>query len=218
MLALALDTSTPMVSVAVADGVDVIGSAERLAPNRHGEVLASLVAEVLAAIGARPADLGTVTVGVGPGPYTGLRVGLVTAAATADALGVPVRAVCSLDVTANGPGRPWADGFTVMSDARRREVYWARYADGRRVAGPAVDKPAAVAAGLPDGEAVVGAGALLYAETFADRQVVEESPYPRAADLAVLGMDDRWVVDFAPMYLRRPDAKPPGAPKRVTPA
>lgn len=235
MLLLAFDTSTPVVSVAVAKAhlvpdepgaYGVAGSlttclAERAAEanNRHGEVLAALVASVLADAGVAAADLGRICVGVGPGPYTGLRVGVVTALSLGDALGVPVSGVGSLDVIAHWDERPWPDGFTVVTDARRREVFWASYENGRRVTDPAVNSPTDVADRLPAGSTVVGAGAVLHAAAF-DRHFVDpREPTPRAADLAELGRHRAWLAPApAPLYLRRPDAKPPGPPKRVTPA
>jgi tRNA threonylcarbamoyl adenosine modification protein YeaZ len=234
VLLLALDTSTPVVSVAVArsnlpDEPGVYGLAgpattclaERAAEanNRHGEVLAALIAETLAAAGAGPGDLGRICVGVGPAPYTGLRVGVVTALTFGDALGVAVTGVCSLDVIAHWDERPWPDGFTVVTDARRREVFWASYKDGRRISGPDVHPPAEVAGRLPAGSTVVGAGAVLHAPSFEGNFVDPRQPTPRAADLAEIATDARWVIrPPSPIYLRRPDARPPGAPKRVTPA
>ena len=94
-------------------------------------------------------DITAVAAGTGPGPYTGLRAGLVTARVLGSALGVPVYGVCTLDVVAAGvasTGTAAGQGFIVATDARRREVYWARYdADGRRLDGPAVGFPADVA-------------------------------------------------------------------------
>ena len=86
------------------------------------------------------ADLDAVVVGCGPGPFTGLRVGMATAAAYGHALGIPVHGVCSLDAI----GVRTSGDTLVVTDARRREVYWARYRDGVRIAGPAVNAPADV--------------------------------------------------------------------------
>ena len=219
LLLLAFDTSTPVVSAAVA-GTTLLAQQVDEANNRHGEVLAALIAGVLAEAGAQPGDIGRVCVGVGPGPYTGLRVGVVTALSLGDALGVPVTGVCSLDAVAVGHRRPSEErSFTVLTDARRREVFWARYQGGRRVEGPAVDAPTVMSDRLPPGETVVGPGAVLYAEVF-DRQVVDTStPYPMAAAVAELSRDPgNLVADVRPIYLRRPDARPPAAPKKVTPA
>ena len=103
--------------------------------------------------------------GTGPGPFTGLRVGLVTAAALADALAIPAYGVCSLDGLAVRAGGEHGRVLAV-TDARRREVYWAAYADGVRIAGPAVDRPADLAGRVADlgVEVACGAGARQYAE------------------------------------------------------
>ena len=149
MLVLALDTATPASTAALvevtADGL--IGVAERrtVDPRAHGEKLAPEIEGTLAEAGARPGDLGAIVAGLGPGPYTGLRVGLATAASMAQALGIPTYGVCSLDGLgrAAGPGR-----VLIATDARRREVYFATYLDGVRVLGPDVARPADVAAGI----------------------------------------------------------------------
>ena len=233
MLVLALDTSSDATTVAV--GRDVLADAgpgphglagrrltvlaERteIAPNRHAEVLAPLIDATLRSAGAERRDISTVAVGVGPGPFTGLRVGLVTALAMADALGARVLGACSLDVIAYFDQRPWPDGFAVVMDARRKEVYWATYRDGKRVSGPQVDKPDIVAAQLAPGATVVGAGAVLYRDVFGEFSVDTRSPYPEAPALAELSFKPAWQRPVEPMYLRRPDARPPGPPKRVTP-
>ena len=152
-------------------------------------------------------DLGAVVVGCGPGPFTGLRVGMATAAAYGHALGIPVHGVCSLDAigieTAGTPGE-----VLVVTDARRREVYWARYRDGVRIDGPAVDAPADMPA---DADAV--AGSPEHAALF---DLPRLSPvYPTAAGLVRAVAD--WTAapaPLVPLYLRRPDAKPPA----VTPS
>jgi len=217
VLVLALDTATSATTVAVVAEGQTLAEHTDVAPNRHGEVLAPLIARTLSDAGVARSQLDLVAAGVGPGPFTGLRVGLATALALGDALGVPARGVCSLDVVAAHAGRPWADGFTVLTDARRKEVYWASYLDGRRTRGPAVERPDALAARL-GATTLVGAGAVLYEQVFPDARVDPRSPFPSAAVLAELAADERWVVPVQPLYLRRPDARPPGAPKRVTPA
>ncbi|MET0422709.1 MAG: tRNA (adenosine(37)-N6)-threonylcarbamoyltransferase complex dimerization subunit type 1 TsaB [Actinoplanes sp.] len=146
MLVLALDTATPASTAALvevtADGL--VGLAERrtVDPRAHGEKLAPEIAATLAEAGVRPKDLGAIVAGLGPGPFTGLRVGLATAESMAQALGVPTYGVCSLDGLgrAAGPGR-----VLIATDARRREVYFATYQDGVRIFGPEVAKPADVA-------------------------------------------------------------------------
>lgn len=217
VLVLALDTSTAATSVALVGDTGVLSERSEVAANRHGELLSPLIAAVIEEAGARAADLTMVAVGVGPGPFTGLRVGMVTAVSIADALNVPVRGVCSLDAVAWAADRRWSDGFLVVTDARRKEVYWARYADGHRVDGPRVDRPEVVAELAGPGVILVGHAAALYATVFEAQTIDAAAGYPGAAAIARLAQDDAWVVPVQPMYLRRPDARPPGAPKRVTP-
>jgi tRNA threonylcarbamoyl adenosine modification protein YeaZ len=197
VLLLAFDTSTPAVTVALSTGE----SRTVVAPNRHGELLAPLIQELLA--GRRPDGI---VAGVGPGPFTGLRVGLVTARATAHALGIPAYGACSLDALA-------APGIAVATDARRREVYWATYdATGIRAGGPHVGKPADVAETLRQRgvTTVAGAGPRLYPEAFEGFETAGVE-YPDATRLLAAPR-----TDLTPLYLRRPDAVPPGPPKRVT--
>jgi tRNA threonylcarbamoyl adenosine modification protein YeaZ len=149
VLVLALDTATPASTAALVEVTAdrLIGVAERrtVDPRAHGEKLAPEISATLAEAGVRPGDLGAIVAGLGPGPFTGLRVGLATAASMAQALGIPTYGVCSLDGIgrAAGPGR-----VLVATDARRREVYFATYVDGVRRFGPEVAKPADVAESL----------------------------------------------------------------------
>ncbi|MFF5080183.1 tRNA (adenosine(37)-N6)-threonylcarbamoyltransferase complex dimerization subunit type 1 TsaB [Actinoplanes sp. NPDC000266] len=146
MLVLALDTATPASTAALVEVTAdrLIGVAERrtVDPRAHGEKLAPEISATLAEAEVRPGDLGAIVAGLGPGPFTGLRVGLATAASMGQALGIPTYGVCSLDGIgrAAGPGR-----VLVATDARRREVYFATYVDGVRLFGPEVAKPADVA-------------------------------------------------------------------------
>jgi tRNA threonylcarbamoyl adenosine modification protein YeaZ len=207
VLVLGLDTSTPAISVALVElGEGVLAEEVVVDARRHGELLAQGIRTVLQRALVRPRDLGAVAVGLGPGPFTGLRVGVVTAATLADALGVPARGICSLDALGTG-------ARVAVTDARRREVYWARYdEDGRCVDGPSVDAPAAVAA-LASGGPVVGDGAHVHSTAFAGVDVRAEPRYPSAAVIADLASESGALV---PLYLRRPDAEKPGPPKRVT--
>lgn len=225
MLLLALDSSTPWVTVALAE-VGPDGSARVVAEhaddagNRHGELLAPAIARVLVSAGAAPADLGAVACGLGPGPFTGLRVGIVTAASMADGLGIPSYGVCSLDALALAH-RGKNGALLTVTDARRKQVYWARYdADGRRIEGPEVSAPADVS-GAIQGETVVGAGALQWADAFAPHRVDGTDPWPQASMVAALAAERAAArapgEQLAPMYLRRPDARPPTSLKAVTP-
>jgi tRNA threonylcarbamoyl adenosine modification protein YeaZ len=238
VLVLVLDTSTPAVTAAIADvptagvpaagvpaagvpaaGVPVEGwggvvRAERrtVDARAHAELLAPQIADVLAEAGVGPRELAAIVAGLGPGPFTGLRVGLATAAAMGQALGVPTYGICSLDALglAAGPGR-----VLVATDARRREVYHASYADGTRLDGPDVSRPAGLA-GMAD--RAVGAGALAYAEVIG-LPVDAELLYPPAWALAALAADrvrgQAPGERLTPLYLRRPDAVEPAARKPV---
>jgi tRNA threonylcarbamoyladenosine biosynthesis protein TsaB len=214
MLLLAFDTSTPAVTVAVlAADDDVVGEWCEVDARRHGELLAVGIDAALSAAGATVRDLDVIACGNGPGPFTGLRVGLVTARTLAHARGIPAYGVCSLDALAAEAG----GDVVVATDARRREVYWARYAGGRRVEGPAVSRPAELAERLA-GAAVVGHGAALYPDQLGAPD--PDAPlYPSATWIGRLvarvlragGRPD----PVAPLYLRRPDAEIPKAPKAV---
>ena len=214
------------------DGERVVSEASAADGRRHGELLAPMIAKVMADAGASRADLTAVAVGVGPGPYTGLRVGVMTARVLGAVLGLPVHGVCSLDVIAaavslqKGPGPE----FLVATDARRKEVYWARYdADGRRLEGPRVGSAGSIAraARFP----VAGAGGQLYPEAFGEPI---GPAYPDARTLCAIvaghlreqacppSPPASWsavpLLAAEPLYLRRPDAREPGPPKRVTPS
>jgi len=206
---LAFDTATPHVTVALHDGDSVVASYESEESMRHGEMLAPGIEEVLAAAGATAADLTAIAVGVGPGPFTGLRVGLVTARTLALARRLPVHGVCSLDVLAAEAVDAGLDEFCVATDARRKEVYLASYAGGRRVSGPEVVRP-----GDPVDTVVVGRGARLYPESFPNPSDPE---HPSAAVLCDVVQRGRFeILPPEPLYLRRPDAVEPGKPKRVS--
>jgi len=216
VLLLALDTATPAVTVALHDGSAVIAEVTAVDARRHGELLSAFIEQVMHKAGARQDDLTAVAAGVGPGPYTGLRAGLVTAKVLGSVLQIRVDGICSLDVIA-AQAQDGAGGseFLVATDARRREVYWARYApDGKRTDGPRVSRPADLPGGLP----VAGEGALLYPELGGAPLAPR---YPAAAQLALLAVRRLTAGIPAepaePLYLRRPDAREPGPPKRVTP-
>jgi tRNA threonylcarbamoyladenosine biosynthesis protein TsaB len=232
VLVVGFDTATPAVSVALHDGERVVSEAVAGDGRRHGELLAPMIAKVLADAGASRTDLTAVAVGVGPGPYTGLRVGVVTARVLGAVLGIPVHGVCSLDVIAaavTSAGLPGQEDFLVATDARRKEVYWARYdAAGGRREGPLVGSAASIpgAAGL----AVAGSGGQLYPEAFG---MVIGPAYPDARTLCAIVAGQLGgpspvpllavpllavpLLAAEPLYLRRPDAREPGPPKRVTP-
>ena len=215
MLVLALDTSTPAVTAGVAElttSVTVLAERVTLDARAHGELITPHALDAAREAGVALTDVAAVVVGAGPGPFTGLRAGLATAAALGHALGIPVHPVCSLDAIARlvTTGEP----FHVVTDARRREVYWAAYdADGTRSDGPHVQPPAELTTALAAGD-----GARLYAEQLGARVV--EPRYPSTAGLVgaaraalTAGAEP---APLTPLYLRRPDAVEPAARKRVT--
>lgn len=210
---LAFDTATPSVTVALHDGTDVVAELTSDLTMRHGEQLAPLIDRVMTDVGIVRQDLTAIAVGVGPGPFTGLRVGLVTARTLGFVLEIPVYGVCTLDVLAVAAVDAGAvtGPFLVATDARRKEVYWASYDEqGQRLDGPHVAKPDQVAGDGP----VVGRGATLYPDAFPHAVGPE---LPDAAVLAQALTDERVVpLDPEPLYLRRPDAAAPARPKRVS--
>jgi tRNA threonylcarbamoyladenosine biosynthesis protein TsaB len=210
VLLLAFDTATPAVTVALHDGEQVLAERTSVDGRRHGELLAPAIAGVLADAGKSASDLTGIAVGVGPGPFTGLRVGLMTARALGDALGVEISGVCTLDVLAASVTS--VEPFLIATDARRREIYWAVYdAAGGRIDGPHVDRPADVGWTRP----AYGAGALMYRDHFTWARPPQ---LPSAAVLASMVADGTaTIVPPDPLYLRRPDAVEPAARKLVTP-
>ena len=209
MLVLALDTATPTLIAGVArwsaEGAEVL--AERSVPsgNRHAELLTPAIHGVLEDAGVAMSALGAVVTGLGPGPFTGLRVGIVTALTLADARGLPVFGICSLDAVGSG-------ARTVVTDARRKEVYWAAFAaDGRRTEGPGVVRP----------EDLDRTGPFVGDPAFAERLGAPVT----AADVTTAGLlraaapqlaDPSSAGPLVPLYLRRPDATPPTAIKSVS--
>lgn len=223
MLVLAVDSATPAITAAVVDvgPHEVVVRAQRVTVDAraHGELLAPSVAAVLSAAGVTPTDLAAVVAGLGPGPFTGLRVGLVTAVALGQALAIPTYGVCSLD----GIGHGTRGRVLVATDARRREVYWAGYADGARIAGPAVGRPAEVVSEARAFSAVAAAGdgAHRYADEVraAGLALLDGLRYPQPAALVEVAAP--WLragapsQPLTPLYLRRPDAVRPGERKPV---
>ena len=210
VLVIALDTSTPAVTaglVAVADG-HARSLAERVTvnPRAHGELLMPHLLDAMTEAGHELSDVDAVVVGSGPGPFTGLRVGMVTAAALGQALDRPVHPVCSLDAIAAqaATGAP----LLVATDARRKEVYWAAYdADGTRRTGPEVRRP----------EDVPTDGLAAAAGEMAGRfglDVVDVS-YPTPVGLVTAADLSAAPQPLSPLYLRRPDAQAPGPRKQV---
>jgi tRNA threonylcarbamoyl adenosine modification protein YeaZ len=224
VLVLAIDTATPAVTAGVVQ-LDADAAPRTLAQRvtvdakAHGELLIPHLREALAEAGRTMADVDAIVCGSGPGPFTGLRVGMVTAAALGQALGKPVYPVPTVDaiaVEARSGHR-----LLVATDARRREVYWAAYdADGGRVEGPHVDKPADLAEKLPslDVASAAGQGAEMYADVLDLPIALAPFPSPNglvavAAAAVLAGAEPD---PMTPLYLRRPDAVVPTGRKRVT--
>ncbi|CQD19259.1 peptidase M22, glycoprotease [Mycobacterium europaeum] len=203
-LVLALDTATPAVTAGIVRRDDLAVLAERVTVDAraHAERLTPNALDALAEAGLTMGDLDAVVVGCGPGPFTGLRAGMATAAAYGHALGIPVHGVCSLDAI----GVRTAGEVLVVTDARRREVYWARYRDGFRVEGPGVDAPADV----DPGAAQAVAGSKEHAALFGLPHCGPVHPTPAGLVAAVPDWSQR-PAPLVALYLRRPDAKPMAA-------
>ncbi|GAA2163626.1 tRNA threonylcarbamoyl adenosine modification protein YeaZ [Humibacillus xanthopallidus] len=227
MLLLAIDTSTTAITTALHDGSSVVAEVTTLDARAHAEHLAPGVRAALAQAGAAPTDVTDVVVGIGPGPFTGLRVGIVTGRTFAFALGLPVRGLTSLDALAH---EAWLRGrrgdLLVATDARRKEVYAATYvlddSAATRMAGPLVSRAADLepdVRGLP----AAGRGALLYADSLplavepvdvsggalADLAARRLALAPAAPDGIRQQVEPGHGFDgLEPLYLRRPDAAP----------
>lgn len=200
---LVIDTATPAVIVGVLrhhdDGrFDELAQRIAVDAHAHAELATPNVVGAVADAGLTLGAIDAVVVGCGPGPFTGLRVGMATAAAYGHALGVRVHGVCSLD----GIGNQTRGEVLVVTDARRREVYWARYRDGVRIEGPAVS----AAADVPVGGAEQVAGSPVHCALFDLPRIEPTQPVPAGLAVAVAEWDG--VPDpLVPLYLRRPDAK-----------
>ncbi|MFY1673251.1 tRNA (adenosine(37)-N6)-threonylcarbamoyltransferase complex dimerization subunit type 1 TsaB [Plantactinospora sp. WMMB334] len=222
MLVLVLDSSTPAVTAALAeitaDSVAPRGERSVVDARAHGELLAPQVSALFAEAGARPPDLAAVVAGLGPGPFTGLRVGLVTAASMGQVLGIPTYGVPSLDAIGHAATHPRSGAapevgpVLVATDARRREIYWAVYdLTGDRLAGPDVDTPTAVAERARElgVRVAVGEGARRYADILGlpPRAGLDHPPAYALAELAAARVRAGAPGDrLTPLYLRRPDA------------
>ena len=170
-ISLAMDTATNRTIVAIIEDGKVLFEGFHEGATEHGFAITELVSKALE-VSPKPDQ---VIVGMGPGPFTGLRVGITFAHTFALAREIPVIGVCSLDAILIDKSE-----YTVAIDARRKEIYWASYKDGVRVAGPAVDKPADVSGYILD-------------------------LYPDMEKLVELSKNQNITE---PMYLRRPDAVP----------
>ena len=212
-----MDTATSAISVAVHDGERVLAARSTVDARRHTELLSPLLAEVMDAAGTRPQEITHVAVGTGPGPFTGLRVGLVTALTFAHARGISTHGVCSLDaLAAEAAEGGYTGDLLVATDARRKEVYWARYRcaagvlaalDEPRVGKPA-DLPESVRS-LP----TIGRGPLLYPDLLPNGIDLLDVGAGALAGVAAVRIAAGVDMPVEPLYLRRPDAVAPAPPK-----
>lgn len=215
VLVLAIDTSTPAVTAGlvelVGDRATLVASAVTVDARAHVELLVPQVRECLRGVGKSAVNVDAVVVGVGPGPFTGLRVGISAAAAFGHAMGVPVYPVSGLDALAWDAG--YEGRLLVATDARRKEVYWAEYDGTRRLSDPAVSAPGDV---LHQATVAIGQGAQIYAEVFG--VPTRDFLYPTPLGLVRAAVLDGSPAELTPLYLRRPDAKVSTGRKKVLPA
>jgi tRNA threonylcarbamoyl adenosine modification protein YeaZ len=203
---LAIDTSAGS-SVAVVDrDAGIIAEFSESDTRRHAEVIGSLIQSALRESGVAIADLSGVAVGMGPGPFTGLRVGIAAARAFAFGVGKPVVPVVSHDAVAFGTSGP----LLVVTDARRREVYWSAYSGSDpeglpvRVSGPGLVAPDGLAAAVPD------------FATFARVDAAEVSAGALGMIAELLYLHHRPFAGPEALYLRSPDVTLSAGPKRVS--
>ncbi len=197
---LAIDTSAGT-SVAVIDGDRVLSQASDPGTRGHAESIGTLIQMALAEARATPADITGVVSGMGPGPFTGLRVGIAAARAFAAGRGIPVHPVASHDAVAFGRSAP----TLVVTDARRREIAWSTYdATGAQTSGPHLAHPEDLATDV---------------EGYDDYERVDAAEIS-AASLGLVAeaklAAGRPTGPPQPLYLRAPDVTMPGPPKRVT--
>lgn len=206
MIVLAVDTCLFACSAAVVENGAVRASRVEPMSRGHQERLAPLAAEVMQEAGLRFDQLDRVGVTVGPGSFTGLRVGLAFAKGLSSALSIPAVGVGTLEALAH----PLAGRVIAALDAKRGQVYLQAFADGAAVSAPDVlpiETAAARVAELgPD--VLVGTGAALLAETRPSARVVEADRTDPAAVAAIAAV--RRPSPPRPLYLRAPDAKLPG--------
>lgn len=210
MLVLALDTSTPDLIVGVVDSDTGDTRAETIIEDTraHNEQLTPTVQKTLLDANLSFSDIDAIVVGCGPGPFTGLRVGMVSGAAFGDALGIPVYGVCSLDAIAHNIGARNIPHALVATDARRREIYWATYRSGERDQGPDVIAPASIQiSGAVDTISIPEHLVEKLPEEL--QNVTMRSGKPAPASLVAVADFSVEPQPLVPLYLRRPDAKEP---------
>lgn len=217
-LLLGIETATPQVACGLAGPGGVLATFSATVGRRHGEALAPAIQFLTAQAGVALDQLDAVAVDVGPGLFTGLRVGIATAQALGSALGLAAIELSSLDILADSCRAATTPVLAVV-DARRAEVFWARYESGRRLTEPAVDAPADLAARLAaTGEParLVGDGAQRYRQLFEALpgvSVDDEHRYPPIQALLRLAVEAVQLgtttppAEVAPRYLRHADVR-----------
>lgn len=223
MLILGIESATAQVGCAIGGHEGVLASAHSARGRRHAESLAPQIEFVLSQARVEIDEISVVAVDVGPGLYTGLRVGIATAMATAFGLSVPMIGVNSLDLLAF-PVRHTSRLIAAVIDARRGEVFTALYRQVpggmQRITDPHVVTPDDLYGELQAASTeclVVGDGALRYREVFEGITKVEVGDeslaYPSASSLVALAhaqaLREEFVqpAEISPLYLRRPDAE-----------
>ncbi|ERS55279.1 MULTISPECIES: tRNA (adenosine(37)-N6)-threonylcarbamoyltransferase complex dimerization subunit type 1 TsaB [Corynebacterium] len=213
MRVLAIDTATTALVTGVVDTESGQITQRILADARaHNERLMPTILEVMSEAGLELGNLDAIVAGMGPGPFTGLRVGMATAQALADALSIPLHGVCTHDAIAHAAlaaadAAEEKNAALVATDARRKEIYWATYRAGQRLVGPDVSKPGELS--------VQDIAQVVIPEKLADQLPEELATLPRsegaptAEGLVAVARLDAEPAPFVPMYLRRPDAVPP---------
>jgi tRNA threonylcarbamoyladenosine biosynthesis protein TsaB len=221
---LAIDTALDAVSVCLVDGKEVLANAEAKSDRRHGEMLTPMIQSVLREAGCTVHDVGSIAVDIGPGLFTGMRVGIATAKAMAEVLEADVLGVSSLEVVAHQASTEF-DVIAAVIDARRGEVFWSlhRADDHEQLSTARAGSPEECLASIADrGQSVclVGTGVTRYRQVFDDglRLAVpdfefapESTHVPMATTVAVIAtsrlVDAVSVDELVPMYLRAPDAE-----------
>lgn len=222
---LGIETAVEHVGVALGDHSRIHGSVSVASDRRHAESLTPMIQFLMQQVGIEMVDLSAIAVDVGPGLFTGMRVGIASAHTMAWALDLPVVPVCSLDALAMNAD--WSDlPVAAALDARRGEIYWALYrmrgpgGEPQRITEPVVSPPEELAIHLADrAEQVqcVGSGFERFRDLFSENPWTQlndvSHAFPSAEKVVtlashLLARDETISADnVAAMYLRAPDAE-----------
>ena len=224
MKVLAIETSTYSGSIAISEDDRVLGEYYLNMGPSHSERLVPAIDRLLGELGIGRKELGGVSVSLGPGSFTALRVGISTAKGLAYSLGIPVSGASSLEILAmNLPFSPFQ--VCALTDARKGELYAALFrTDGggvSRITEDAILSPAALMEIIKEEAIFIGEGALLYRDFLEDIELGGKAlricppylNYPRASSLAYYGFKrfteghSDEVLGLAPIYIRKPDAE-----------